>query len=128
MEGTKERDASGNVRLRDVGIFLRERIRAHFRELGVPVGLKYIDPSYTIRSGVTNAHDAAFCLTLGHNAVHAGMAGRTNVVVGYWKREFTHVPIPMAVGQRKRIDPEGVLWSSVLATTGQPKEMGGTGP
>ncbi|NLI33730.1 MAG: ATP-dependent 6-phosphofructokinase [Deltaproteobacteria bacterium] len=123
MEKTLERDASGNIRLGDIGIFLRERINAHFKALGKEVNLKYIDPSYTIRSVPANAHDSAFCLLLGHNAVHAGMAGRTNMVVGDWGGEFTHVPIPMAVAKRKRIAPEGSLWSTVLASTGQPERM-----
>ena len=53
----------------------------------------------------------------------AGMAGRTNMVVGYWKDQFTLVPIPLAVSERKHIDPESWLWSIVLSCTGQPKEM-----
>jgi 6-phosphofructokinase 1 len=64
-----------------------------------------------------------FCLLLGHSAVHAGMAGRTNMVVGYWNDEFTHAPIPLAVSKQKRIDPEGRLWNSVLESTGQPKKL-----
>jgi 6-phosphofructokinase 1 len=123
MEATEARDASGNIRLGDIGIFLRDHIRRHFREIGMEVNLKYIDPSYTIRSMPANARDSAFCLLLGHNAVHAGMAGRTNMVVGYWKNEFTHVPIELAVSGRKQIDPAGKLWTSVLTSTGQPTEM-----
>ena len=65
----------------------------------------------------------AFCLLLGHHAVHAGMSGRTDMVVGFWNHQFTHVPIPLAVSARKSIDPEGGLWSSVVATTGQPGDM-----
>ncbi|MCF8108113.1 MAG: hypothetical protein K9J81_03875 [Desulfohalobiaceae bacterium] len=85
--------------------------------------MKYIDPSYTIRSMPANPHDSVFCLLLGHNAVHAGMAGRTNMVVGYWNYQFTHVPIALAVSQRQKIDPRGRLWSNVLAATGQPASM-----
>jgi len=118
-----ERDASGNLRFADIGIFLRDSIISHFKELGMPVNLKYIDPSYTIRSVPATPHDSAFCLLLGHNAVHAGMTGRTNMVVGFWRGEFTHVPISLAVSRKKRIDPEGWLWSSVLASTGQPRDM-----
>jgi 6-phosphofructokinase 1 len=70
-----------------------------------------------------NARDSAFCVLLGHNAVHAGMAGRTNMVVGFWKNEFTHLPISAAVSQRKTIDPHGRLWSSVIECTGQPRNM-----
>ena len=123
MEATSERDASGNIRFGDVGTFLRDHIKAYFDEIGTEVNLKYIDPSYTIRSMPAIPHDSGFCLLLGHNAVHAGMAGRTNMVVGFWKNEFTHVPIPMAVSRRKKIDPKGRLWSNVLACTGQPGEM-----
>jgi 6-phosphofructokinase 1 len=123
MVGTQERDASGNIRFGDIGIFLRDRIKDYCKKAGVELNLKYIDPSYTIRSMPANPHDSAFCLLLGHNAVHAGMAGRTNMVVGNWKNEFTHVPIPMAVSERKKIDPDGRLWRNVLASTGQPKEM-----
>lgn len=123
MGETKERDASGNIRLRDIGIFLRDQINAHFKKIGVEVNLKYIDPSYMIRSMPANAHDSAFCLLLGHNAVHAGMAGRTNMVVGFWHNEFTHVPISLAASRRKQIHPAARLWTAVLAATGQPREM-----
>ena len=123
MQATLGRDASGNVKLGDIGVFLRDEIRAHFRALGTPVALKYMDPSYLIRSVPANAFDSAFCLLLGHNAVHAAMSGRTNLVVGFWLNEFTHVPIPMATAHRKQIDLNSRLWSSVLASTGQPREM-----
>ncbi|MBU0733794.1 MAG: ATP-dependent 6-phosphofructokinase [Proteobacteria bacterium] len=116
-------DASGNVRFRDIGIFLRDQIMLYFERIGLKISLKYIDPSYTIRSMPANPHDSVFCLLLGHCAVHAGMTGRTNMLVGYWNGEFTHVPIPLAVSKRKQIDPEGRLWNSVLESTGQPKEM-----
>ena len=87
------------------------------------ITLKYIDPSYAIRSVPTTAHDSAFCLLLGHNAVHAGMSGRTDMIVSFWNHHFTHVPIGVAVSKRKQIDPEGPLWSSVLASTRQPRQM-----
>ena len=123
LQHSDTRDASGNVRLEDIGVFLRETIKGHFRGVGMELNLKYIDPSYSIRSVPATPHDSAFCLLLGHNAVHAGMSGRTDMVVGFWKNEFTHVPISRAVSKRKKIDPEGWLWSSVLASTGQPVEL-----
>jgi 6-phosphofructokinase 1 len=122
-QSTQQRDASGNIRFGDIGSFLRDQINAYFKRLGKEINLKYIDPSYTIRSVRANAHDSAFCLLLGQNAVHAGMAGRTNMVVGDWGGAFTHVPIPMAVSSRKKIDPAGRLWSTVLASTGQPRTI-----
>jgi 6-phosphofructokinase 1 len=117
------RDASGNVRYGDIGVFLREAIKDHFKRAGLELTLKYIDPSYTIRSVPASAHDSAFCLLLGHAAVHAGMTGRTNAVVGFWNHQFTHVPIPLAVLRRKTVEPDGPLWSSVLASTGQPRDL-----
>jgi 6-phosphofructokinase 1 len=123
LQATGELDASGNVRFADIGLFLKSAISAHFREHEVELNLKYIDPSYIIRSLSANAHDSAFCLLLGHNAVHAGMTGRTNTVVGFSHGTFTHVPIPLAVSGRKKIDPKSGLWSSVLSTTGQPGEL-----
>jgi 6-phosphofructokinase 1 len=120
---TGERDLSGNPRLGDIGLFLRERILAHFKQLSREVTLKYIDPSYIIRSLPANTHDSAFCLLLGQNAVHAGMAGRTDMVVGWWSHQFTHLPIRLAVSERKRLDPNGWIWNSVLAATGQPSDL-----
>jgi len=117
------RDASGNVKFNDIGLYLRDRINAHFKETGMEATLKYIDPSYTIRGVPANAHDSAFCLLLGQNAVHAGMAGRTNMVVGYWMNTFTHVPIPLAVSERKKVEPASGVWGRVLTSTGQPKDM-----
>jgi 6-phosphofructokinase 1 len=123
MEASGERDASGNIRFGDIGIFLKDRIQTYFQNKGIDFTLKYIDPSYTIRSMPANPHDSGFCLLLGHNAVHAAMCGKTNMVVGHWNNEFTHVPIPLAVSKRKQIDPHSRLWSNVLSCTGQPKEM-----
>jgi 6-phosphofructokinase 1 len=120
---SSDRDASGNVKYGDIGVFLRGAITNHFKQRGTEVSLKYIDPSYAIRSVPAIAHDSAFCLVLGHGAVHAGMTGRTNMVVSFWNHRFTHVPIRLAVSERKKIDPEGSLWSSVLAATGQPRDL-----
>jgi 6-phosphofructokinase 1 len=123
LQATAERDASGNVRLGDIGVLLRDRLQAHLRARRIDASVKYIDPSYTIRSAPAAARDAAFCLALGHHAVHAGMAGRTAMAVGFWAHQFTHVPIALAVSERKRIHPAGRLWSQVLAATGQPRTM-----
>ena len=123
LAATAARDASGNIKLGDIGTYLRDVIREHFARSGREANLKYIDPSYIIRSQPANTHDSVLCLLLGHSAAHAGMAGRTNMVVGLWNHQLTHVPIALATRARKKIDPEGWLWSSVLASTGQPREM-----
>ncbi len=123
MRGPDERDASGNVRYSDIGIFLKDAIKAHFATQGTEINLKYIDPSYMIRSLPANARDSAFCLLLGHCAVHAGMTGRTDMVVGYWRNQFTHIPIPLAISSRKKVDVDGFWWNSVLGATGQPRSL-----
>jgi len=119
FEGRDERDASGNAVQDDIGVFLRDAIKKHFKGIGMEMNLKYIDPSYVIRSLPAEPVDAAYCLMLGHNAVHAGMTGRTNMVVGHWGDDFTHVPIRLAVSKRKKIDPRGWAWNGVVAATGQ---------
>jgi 6-phosphofructokinase 1 len=122
---TPARDASGNVKLQDIGVFLRDRIAAHFVARKKDAPIRYIDPSYIIRSQPTNAADAELCLVLGQHAVHAGLAGRTDMLVGVWNQRFTHVPIALAVGTRKLLDPQAELWQRVLEATGQPASMTG---
>jgi 6-phosphofructokinase 1 len=114
------RDASGNVKLVDVGVFLRQAIEEYFAERRFEIALKYIDPSYIIRSVPANPGDAVFCSMLGLNAVHAAMCGRTELVIGSWHRTLVHVPIEQAVSARNRVDPTGSLWLAVLGATGQP--------
>jgi 6-phosphofructokinase 1 len=123
MAASGQYDASGNNILTDIGVFLKEKIISYFSGINLEMTLKYIDPSYTIRSQPANPHDATFCLSLGQNAAHAGMAGRTNMVVGFWNHQFVHVPIALATSARKKIDPIGRLWSSVISSTGQPAAL-----
>jgi 6-phosphofructokinase 1 len=113
-------DDSGNRRLGDIGTHMRDRIAAYFKVKGIELNLKYIDPSYMIRSVPATANDSVFCGFLGQNAVHAGMAGKTNMVVGARNDEFVYIPIKLVVGGRKQVDLKGKLWSTVLEATGQP--------
>lgn len=114
-------DLSGNRKKADVGIFLRDRIQAYFKEKDTEVNLKYIDPSYVIRSVPANSQDARLCDGYARNAVHAAMAGKTDLIIGDWYSVHVHVPIPAAVAGRKKIDPESDLWHAVIAATGQPQ-------
>ena len=116
-------DASGNKKLGDIGQLLKGKIKEYFESRSIDITLKYIDPSYMIRSTPASAADSAFCLQLGMHAVHAGMTGRTNMLVGHWNNQFTHVPIPMVVHSRRKVEPDGKLWASVLASTGQPIDL-----
>ncbi len=123
MQGEEARDASGNIKLKDIGLFLKEAISHHFDRKGLETTIKYIDPSYIIRSVPANAVDSEFCLALGQHAVHAGMSGRTEMMVGYWNQHFSHVPLALATQKGKQIDPQSELWQQVLGATGQPRGM-----
>jgi len=120
---TWEKDASGNIKHQDIGIFLKEKIKAEFKALGFPFSLKYMDPSYIIRSAPANANDSKFCNLLAQNAVHAAVAGKTDFVIGFWNNQYTLMPIAAVVAKRKKIDVEGELWWNVLEATGQPISM-----
>jgi 6-phosphofructokinase 1 len=122
-KGQDARDASGNVKLKDIGLFLRERIEAHFKAVGIPVTMRYFDPSYLIRSSPANAADSILCDLFARYAVHAAMAGKTGLVIGYLHDKFIHVPIELLASEVKRLDPDGFAWSAVLAATGQPERF-----
>jgi len=116
-------DASGNKKLGDIGVFLKNAITDHFKKSAVPVSVRYIDPSYMIRSARASADDSVLCFQLAENAVHAAMTGRRAMLVGLWNGHYVHVPMEKAVESRKKIDPSGSLWQSVLDNTGQPARL-----
>jgi 6-phosphofructokinase 1 len=122
-EKDQKYDASGNKKLDDIGVFLKDEIKKYFDEEKIPISIKYIDPSYIIRSTAPTPNDALFCLQLAQMAVHAGMSGKTGCVIGHYNGEFIHLPIKAAISKRKTIDPESELWLSVLESTGQPAMM-----
>ena len=119
ISGDAGTDASGNVLKKDIGVFLRDRITAHFKAKGIPSSVKYFDPSYTIRSVPAQGTDAIRCYMLARNAVHAAMAGRTNCVVGSAGESYTLVPIRLATIERQTVSLTGELWRSVIGATGQ---------
>ena len=119
---SNQRDASGNTLFNDVGLFLKEKIEKTFKAWGDEIHIKYFDPSYTVRSVPANSADCIFCADLARHSVNAAMAGKTDMLIGHWHGEFTHVPLAAIQGLKKRIDPTTRLWRTVLATTGQPPE------
>lgn len=119
----EQRDASGNAKLKDIGPWLRERIEAHFEAERVPAVMRYFDPSYIIRSSPANAEDAILCDLFARHAVHAAMAGKTGLVIGYLHNKFIHVPIELLTSQKKCMDTNSLAWSAALAATGQPERF-----
>ena len=117
---TNQKDASGNIKLADIGIYLRDEITKYFKDKKIHINLKYIDPGYQIRAAVTTANDSIYCERLGNNAVHAAMAGKTKMVVGLVHDKYVHIPIKMVTAKRNVVDPEGALWRDALDATGQP--------
>jgi len=113
-------DASGNAKLGDIGVFIKDKIRSYLNAKNIIHGVKYIDPSYIIRSCSPTPNDSIFCSQLAQMAVHAGVSGRTGMVVGYLNGQFIHIPMKLATSKRKKIDINGQLWLSVLEETGQP--------
>jgi 6-phosphofructokinase 1 len=120
---TATHDASGNLKFGDVGVFLKEKMASFFKEQKMEINLKYIDPSYIIRSTPAEPGDSIYCTRLGNNAVHAAMSGRTKMLISLINNTYVHVPIKLAVGKRNTIDPEGSMWRDVIQATGQPALM-----
>ncbi|MCQ2125136.1 MAG: ATP-dependent 6-phosphofructokinase [Fibrobacter sp.] len=123
----ERKDASGNILKNDIGEFLTRKIKEHFKNVGKEINIKYFDPSYMVRSTPAKGTDAIFCFQLAEAAVHAGMAGKTDMVVGSMNNVFSHVPIEYAVSERKKINPNGTLWHAVLGMTRQQDYFSGKG-
>ena len=123
IKSVEGRDASGNKRLGDIGYFLKDQISEYFKTEKMEVNMKYIDPSYIIRSSVANANDAVYCARLGNHAAHAAMAGKTRILISLVHDHYVHIPIKQAVSRRNFVDPEGSLWRDVLDATRQPAQM-----
>jgi 6-phosphofructokinase 1 len=119
FEESAAKDASGNVLKHDIGHFLVDRISEYFKKSSKEINIKYMDPSYIIRSIPANSSDAIFCFQLAENAVHAAMAGKTDVVIGSFKGTFVLVPLEYVISERKKIDTGSALWHAVLGSTRQ---------
>jgi len=120
---TGQTDASGNARFSDIGVFLKDEINKYFKEQGIEVNVKYIDPSYIIRSAPADSYDSIYCARLGANAVHAAMSGKTAVLASMMHDRFINLPIRLAISSKSRVSTESALWRDVLENTGQPISM-----
>ncbi len=114
-----EIDASGNIKSKDIGLYLSESIIKYFKKEQIPIVMRYMDPSYIVRSSPANAEDSILCDLFARNAVHAAMAGKTGVVIGYMHDQFVHVPVELLSGRKKLMDPNSMIWNGTLASTGQ---------
>jgi len=119
----KASDASGNVKLLDIGPYLRDKIENHFKAQQIPIVMRYIDPSYLIRSSPANAGDSILCDQFARHAVHAAMAGKTGLVIGLLHDKFIHVPIELLATHKKTMALDSLAWTAALAATGQPERF-----
>ena len=118
LQRNEARDASGNPVLADVGSLLKNAISEYLRDK-MPFSIKYIDPSYMIRSVPANANDRVYCGFLGQHAVHAAMAGRTEMVVAKIMDHYVHIPLELVTKKRRKLNIRSGLWRAVLESTGQ---------
>lgn len=128
VEELNETDRSGNKRLTDIGVFLKEKIKEYFKADGMEVNIKYIDPSYIIRSAPANPNDSIYCSRLGAHAVHAAMAGKNKTLISLVNNTFVHLPMREAVSKRRYLNTEGSLWRDVVENTRQPPSMTNRAP
>ena len=119
-----EVDKGGNRKLPAIGEFIRDQIKDYFAAQGEESVVRYIDPSYTVRSVPANAADSIYCTDLAQNAVHGTMAGYTGFSVGLISNQCCYLPIPQLVATSPRqMNPRGQIWERVLAMTGQPNTV-----
>lgn len=109
-------DASGNPILKDIGTFLRDAFRKEFN--GVDV--KYIDPSYMIRSIPTITTDRIYCKVLGQGAVHGAFAGYTDFTVGLINTHYVFLPTTTIIQSARTVDPQGRQWNRLKTAINQP--------
>jgi 6-phosphofructokinase 1 len=119
MSTNKATDISGNPVLGDFTTLLKDRIKEYLSNVGMPYTLKYIDPSYIIRSVPANANDRIYCGLLGQSAVHAAMAGKTSMVVSKLMDRYVHIPLDLVTRKRRTLNIHSDYWRAVLESTGQ---------
>jgi 6-phosphofructokinase 1 len=122
LEAVQETEqGSGNKKLPPIAEYVRDEIKAFFRAQNSECSMKYVDPSYSVRSQPANAADSLYCIQLGTGAVHGAMAGYTGFSVGRVNNRIVYIPIPQLVATSPRfMNPDGEIWQQILSTTGQP--------
>ncbi|XP_052725579.1 ATP-dependent 6-phosphofructokinase 5, chloroplastic isoform X1 [Vigna angularis] len=120
LQKTNATDASGNTLFRDIGVYIQQETKKHFKEIGVHADVKYIDPTYMIRACRANASDGIFCTVLAQNAVHGAFAGYSGITVGACNTHYAYFPIPEVIAHPKLVDSNSRMWHRCLTSTGQP--------
>ena len=74
---------------------------------GVKSTLKYIDPTYMIRSTSSNPYDTQLCADLSYQAVHGAMAGFTGFCIGMVNNRMCYIPLELVTQGNKRVNSHG---------------------
>ncbi|BAT74744.1 hypothetical protein VIGAN_01249100 [Vigna angularis var. angularis] len=119
LQKTNATDASGNVVLGDIGVYIQQEIKKYFKEIGIHADVKYIDPTYMIRAIRANASDGILCTVLGQNAVHGAFAGYSGITVGVCNTHYAYFPIPEVISHPRLVDPNSRMWHRCLTSTGK---------
>ncbi|CAN0147665.1 unnamed protein product [Ectocarpus sp. 6 AP-2014] len=118
------KDASGNKRLPAIGKFMKGAIEDAYHAEDKICNVKYIDPSYMIRSVAATAFDQIYCMQLAQNAVHGAMAGYTAFSAGVVNNRTVYIPITELVENSPRcLNMHGRTWERVLTITRQPNTI-----
>lgn len=125
LKKSTAQDASGNKLLQDVGLWISDKIKAHFaRQPSMPITLKYIDPTYMIRAVPSNASDNVYCTLLAQSCVHGVMAGYTGFTSGLVNGRQTYIPFNRITEKQNNVVITDRMWARLLSSTNQPSFLG----
>ncbi|KAH7282803.1 hypothetical protein KP509_35G048000 [Ceratopteris richardii] len=118
---TQARDASGNQLLRDIGLWLSQKLKDHYSKTkNESLNLKYIDPTYMIRAIPSNASDNVYCTLLAQSGLHGAMAGYTGFTIGPVNGRHAFIPISRVTERPNRVNIADRMWARLLSSTNQP--------
>ncbi|XP_071730342.1 ATP-dependent 6-phosphofructokinase 3-like [Rutidosis leptorrhynchoides] len=125
LKTSTAQDASGNKLLQDVGLWISDKIKAHFaKQPSMPITLKYIDPTYMIRAVPSNASDNVYCTLLAQSCVHGVMAGYTGFTSGLVNGRQTYIPFNRITEKQNNVVITDRMWARLLSSTNQPSFLG----
>ena len=113
-----QREASGNVKLKDIGPFLRAKIETYFKAEGIPVVMRYFDPSYQVRSRRANARTRYSAISSRAMPSTPRWLARPASSSAFCTSVSSMSPSNSSATHTKRLDPASGWWRSVLAATG----------
>ena len=118
-EGVNTRVVDGNGPVTvdgDVGPWLCAQLKANLES----ISLKYVDPSYAVRSAPSNAADTIFCSRLAQHAAHGALGGSTAFAVGTVNTHYVEIPLQDFANRAAVCAVTGRIFGDLVRSTGQP--------